>query len=95
MVMVHNQKPPEMQSNLERRRRARGLTRKQLGEKTGVKPRSIEKWEQYPLTINNAPAALVLRLAECLRCKSTREILELDPEKPYLQKTLSLDEDDL
>ncbi len=82
-------KPEEMQSNLERRRRARNLTRKELGEKTGVDWRKIESWEQYPEKINRAEAYAVLRVAECLRCKSIREILELDPTKPYLQKRQS------
>lgn len=51
---------------LEKARRAAGLTRLQLAEKSGVNARTIKGYEQRMRNINNAPVVLVLDLADAI-----------------------------
>lgn len=55
-------------SNLQRIRKARGITQKQLSEKSGVTLRMIQLYEQRQNDINKAHAEVVMHLAHVLGC---------------------------
>lgn len=64
-------------SNLKKIRIAKGLTQKELSERSRVNIRLIQDYEQGHKPINNAKAITVYKLAEALGC-NVWEILELD-----------------
>lgn len=45
------------------------LTRKQLAEKAGCSPRTIEAWEQKKADLGSAAAVTVLKIANALNVK--------------------------
>ena len=51
------------------RRIAKGLTRSQLSEQTGVAFDTIARWEQGSRSIRNSPCEIVVRVAKVLKCK--------------------------
>lgn len=55
-------------SNLQRVRKARGMTQKELSEVSGVTLRMIQLYEQRQNDINKAQVEVVLRLANVLGC---------------------------
>lgn len=62
-------------SNLQDVRTRRGLTQKQLAEKSGVPLAMVQKYEQKVKNINNAQVTTVLNLAQALKV-APRDILE-------------------
>lgn len=62
-------------SNLQEVRNRRGLTQKQLAEKSGVPLVMVQKYEQKVKNINNAQVTTVLNLAQALKV-APRDILE-------------------
>lgn len=65
---------------LEQARRAAGLTRVKLAEKSGVNARTIKGYEQRMRNINNAPAVLVLDLADAIGVPPRSILNTSDPE---------------
>ena len=63
-------------TNLQRIRKERGLTQKQLAEKSGVSLKMIQKYEADIKDINHARAFTVFRLSKALGC-SMHALLEL------------------
>lgn len=53
-------------TNLEKARRAAGLTRKQLAERSGISWATIKECEQGRSNINNSRAVMVSDLADAL-----------------------------
>ena len=53
-------------TNLEKARRTAGISRKKLGEISGIPERTIEEYERGRNNINNARAYIVVDLAEAL-----------------------------
>lgn len=53
-------------TNLEKARRAAGLTRKQLAKRSGISMRTIAECEQGRSNINNSRAVMVSDLADAL-----------------------------
>ena len=51
------------------RRIAKGLTRSQLSEQTGVAFDTIARWEQGRRSIRNSPCEIVVRVAKVLKCR--------------------------
>ncbi len=64
-------------TNLQRIRKERGLTQKQLAEKSGVSLKMIQKYETGAKNINHARALTVFRLAYALNAVEIN-LLELD-----------------
>lgn len=65
----------ESQSKLQKIRKARGFTQKQLSEASGVTMRMIQLYEQRQNDINKAQVNVVLNLAKALGC-SIEDLLE-------------------
>lgn len=65
------------QTNLQSRRRAMGLSQRELSELSGVPLRTIQQYEQRQKRIDRASAESVAALADALWCPM-REILEYD-----------------
>ena len=63
------------QSKLKRIRLARGISQKELAEKSGVDVRSIQMYEQKRNNINKAQAETLLKISKVLGC-SIEELLE-------------------
>lgn len=66
-------------TNLKEIRKIKGMSQKELSERSGVNIRLIQDYEQGHKPINNAKAISVYKLSEALRC-NVWEILELDDE---------------
>ena len=62
-------------TNLKEIRTARGLTQQELAERSGVKLRNIQMYEQRGNDINKAQAIALYRMARVLDC-SVEELLE-------------------
>ena len=62
-------------SNLQEVRNRRGLTQKQLAEKSGVPLVMVQKYEQKVKNINNAQVTTVLYLSQAFMV-APRDILE-------------------
>ena len=62
-------------TNLQRIRKAIGLTQTELANKTGVELRSIQMYEQRKNDINKAQADTLLKLARFLGC-NIEDLLE-------------------
>lgn len=62
-------------SNLQRIRKEKGLTQKQLAEMVGIPIQTLQKYEQKVKNINNANVCTVLKLAQALEVDA-RDILE-------------------
>ncbi len=62
-------------SNLQRIRKEKGLTQKQLAEMVGIPIQTLQKYEQKVKNINNANVCTVINLARALGV-DTRDILE-------------------
>ena len=58
-----------IQTNLQRMRKAAGLTQHELAAEARVSVRSLQYYEQAVLDINRAAAATVYRLALALGCQ--------------------------
>ena len=71
-------------TNLKRIRQQRGLTQKQLAEKSGVSLKMIQKYETGEKDINHARILTVWQLAVALIC-SLNSLIETTPE--YKGKT--------
>lgn len=56
-------------------RTSKGMTQKDLAEKSGVNIRIIQHYEQGTKNINHASAETVLKLADALEC-DIRQIIE-------------------
>ena len=63
------------ESKLRNVRRSRGLTVRQLSEKTGISFRSLEKYESGELNIDGAKLKTLCKITLVLGCKIT-DILE-------------------
>ena len=63
------------ESKLRNVRRSRGLTIRQLSDKTGISFRSLEKYESGELNIDGAKLKTLCKITLVLRCKIT-DILE-------------------
>ena len=66
-----------MTSNIQAKRKAAGLSQRQLADRAGVSVRALQHYEQGSLDINKAAAEQVYRLARALGC-SIEELLDLD-----------------
>ena len=64
-------------SNLQAKRKAAGLTQRELAERSGLSIRTLQYYEQGVLDINKAAAATVYRLAVALGC-DVPDVLALD-----------------
>lgn len=64
-------------TNLKEIRKLKGMSQKELSERSGVNVRLIQDYEQGHKQINNAKALTVYKLSEALGC-NVWEILELD-----------------
>lgn len=64
-------------SKLQDRRKACGLTQKELSERSGVNQRMIQGYEQGIKKINAAEAIRVLKLAKVLGCQ-IEDLLEVE-----------------
>lgn len=64
-------------TNLKETRKIKGMSQKELSERSGVNIRLIQDYEQGHKQINNAKAITVYKLSEALGC-NVWEILELD-----------------
>ena len=64
-------------NNLQRKRKERGLTQKQLAEQSGVNLQMIQKYEQGVKNINRAATATVIKLALALGC-GIADLIELE-----------------
>jgi DNA-binding XRE family transcriptional regulator len=67
------------QTNLKQRRKTIGYSQSQLAEKSGVKLRSIQMYEQRGKDINKAGAITVAKLARALGC-GVEDLLESESE---------------
>ena len=56
-------------TKLQRIRKARGLTQRELAQKSGVDIRSIQMYEQRKNDINKAQADTLAKIARCLNCQ--------------------------
>lgn len=63
--------------NLQRIRKAAGMTQQQLAEAAGLNVRMLQHYEQGFKDINGAAALTVYRLAQALGCQ-VQDLLELD-----------------
>lgn len=63
--------------NLQRIRKAAGLTQQQLADAAGLNVRMLQYYEQGYKDINGAAALTVYRLAQALGCQ-VQDLLELD-----------------
>ena len=68
-------------SNLEKIRREAGLSRKKLGELSGVNFRTIEAYEQKKVDINTASVAIVRALAKALNVPIENILDDEEPEE--------------
>lgn len=50
-------------------RNKKGMTRKELSEKSGINIRTIESYEQRKRNINNAKMDILIKLSKSLNCK--------------------------
>lgn len=64
-------------TNLKETRKIKGVSQKELSDRSGVNIRLIQDYEQGHKQINNAKAITVYKLSEALGC-NVWEILELD-----------------
>lgn len=64
-------------TNLKETRKIKGMSQKELSDRSGVNIRLIQDYEQGHKSINNAKAITVYKLSEALGC-NVWEILELD-----------------
>lgn len=72
-------------SNLEKIRREAGLSRKKLGELSGVDFRCIEKYEQGVNDINIASVKIVLAIAHALNVPIENILNDEEPENEGLK----------
>lgn len=56
------------ETNIKKMRKAAGLTQKELAEKSGVKLRMIQAYEQGYKDINGASVVTALNIAKALKC---------------------------
>lgn len=68
-----------LMTNLQLTRKHRGLTQKQLAEKSGVSLKMIQKYEACEKDISHARAITVWKLAAVLGCEIT-DLFEVTPE---------------
>lgn len=64
--MYMNSKP---ETNLKKRRRAAGLSQKELAELTGIPLRTIQQYEQRQKNINKASVEYIVKLSQTLSCE--------------------------
>lgn len=62
-------------TNLQRIRKDRHFSQRELADKSGVNFRTLQDYEQGRKQINQAAAIMVVRLAEVLRC-TVNELME-------------------
>lgn len=63
-------------SKLQQKRKAAGLTQRELATRSGLSVRTLQYYEQGVLDINKAAAATVFRLAWALGCEMP-DVLDL------------------
>jgi len=68
-------------TNLQRIRKERGLTQKELAEISGVSLKMIQKYETGEKNINHARAITLWRLALALDCEMVQLLAESETEK--------------
>lgn len=56
-------------SNLKFIRNKKGITRKELSEKSGINIRTIESYEQKRRKLSNAKMETLIKLSNALKCK--------------------------
>ena len=72
MILTQN---GDVDSNLKRIRKARGLTQRELSERSGVSLRMIQQYEQKQRDINKAEAKSLIVISNILGC-TAEELLE-------------------
>lgn len=55
-------------NNLKQIRIKKGITRKELAEKSGISARTIESYEQGKRNINKAKIETIIKLSKALEC---------------------------
>lgn len=55
-------------NNLKQIRTKKGITRKELAEKSGISARTIESYEQRKRNINKAKIETIIKLSKALEC---------------------------
>lgn len=65
-------------TNLTRVRQASGISRKELAERSGVNERTIERYEQGRVSINEAAVSKVLAMAKVLNVPIEKIIEDAD-----------------
>lgn len=59
----------DYESPLKQFRIAHGYTQLDLSQLTGISPKSIASYEQYPERINRASFETIMKLSNCLDCE--------------------------
>ena len=75
-------------SNLQEKRKAAGLSQRQLADRVGMSVRTLQYYEQGALDFNKAAVETVYRLAVALEC-SVEELIDCERvlrESPYVEE---------